>query len=48
MKYQSQILTDVALENEIDAQQIVKEEEWTVQRKAMTEKQLKRSKQQKR
>lgn len=46
-KYQSQVLTDVALENEVDAQQIVKEEEWTVQRKSMTERNLSRSRQKK-
>ena len=45
--YDSQILSDVALENEIDAEQIVNEEQWKVQRKSMTEKQLIRSKQRK-
>jgi len=46
-KYRSQTLTDVASENEFDAQQIVKEEEWTVQRKSMTERYLSRSRQKK-
>ncbi len=47
IKYDSQTLSDVALENEADAENIVKQEEWTSQRKAMTETQLKRSKQRK-
>jgi len=46
-QYDSQTLSDVALENEADAENIVKQEEWTSQRKAMTETQLKRSKQRK-
>jgi Ca-activated chloride channel family protein len=46
-QYDSQILADVALENEIDAETIVKKEQWKAQRKAMTEKQLIRSKQRK-
>lgn len=46
-QYGSEILADVALENEIDAETIVKQEEWASQRKAMTETQLKRSKQRK-
>jgi len=47
LKYDSQTLSDVALENEADAEKIVKQEEWTSQRKSMTETQLKRSKQRK-
>ena len=46
-QYDSQILSEVAMENEFDAETIVKEEEWKVQRKVMTEQQLKRSKQRK-
>ena len=46
-QYGSETLADVALENEIDADTIVKQEEWTSQRKAMTETQLKRMKQRK-
>jgi Ca-activated chloride channel homolog len=34
-QYGSQILSDVALENEADAENIVKQEEWTLQRKSM-------------
>jgi Ca-activated chloride channel family protein len=46
-KYRSDVLVDVARENEADAQQIVKEEEWTTQRKSMTERYLSRSRQKK-
>ena len=46
-RYQSEILSDVAVENEFDAQQIVKEEEWNTQRKSMTERNLSRSQQKK-
>ncbi len=47
LKFDSQTLNDVALENEVDAQQIIKEEEWTTQRKSMTERYLSRSRQKK-
>ncbi|HSN53096.1 MAG TPA: VWA domain-containing protein [Candidatus Sulfomarinibacteraceae bacterium] len=46
-KYDSQVLADVAAENEADAETIVKQEEWQQQRKSMKENQLKRSKQRK-
>jgi Ca-activated chloride channel family protein len=46
-RYQSETLADVAVENETDAQQIIKQEEWTTQRKSMTERYLSRSRQKK-
>jgi Ca-activated chloride channel family protein len=46
-QYGSQTLSEVALENEADAENIVKQEEWNAQRKSMKEIQLKRSQQRK-
>jgi Ca-activated chloride channel family protein len=46
-QYDSEMLEQVALENEADAQQITDEEAWKVQRKIMKENQLKRTKQRK-
>jgi len=46
-QYGSQTLDEVALENEADAENIVKQEEWNAQRKSMKEIQLKRSQQRK-